>query len=192
MKNDGNRSPLLERPGSSSCYLVESHSQVSTTMLAWSNVAHSTSAIRLKRKSDVAFRSPVPVLKSLGVTSMIKLAKAITATDTLQEIVEVSAFDINSMIWSLPVSAHFTIEKEIFAQSGFCAAYKATSKSPHFDKGNYIVKRLLPETVELIGEVKETPEEQAHKSVQMQSLANNFAQQVAEKVAEDGNSNIYG
>ena len=202
MKNDGNsssgvsstvsRSPLLERPGSPSRYLIESRSQVSTSMLARSNVARSTSAIGLKRKSDVAFRSPVPVPKSLGVTSMIKLGKAITATDTLQEIVEVSAFDINSMIWSPPVSAHFTIEKEIFAQGGFRAAYQATSKSPHFDKDKYIVKRLLPETVELIGEVKETPEEQARKSVQMQSLANNFAEQVAAKVAKDGNSDIYG
>ena len=72
---------------------------------------------------------------------MIKLRKAITATDTLQEVVEVSAFDIKSMIWSPPISAHFTTEKEMFAQGGFRAAYKATSKSPHFDKDTYTVKR---------------------------------------------------
>ena len=61
---------------------------------------------------------------------MIKLGNAITATDTLQEVVEVSAFDIKSMIWSTPASAHFTIEKEMFAQGGFRAAYKATSFTP--------------------------------------------------------------
>ena len=66
------------------------------------------------------------------------------------------------------------------------------SHSPHFDKNTYIVKRLLPGTVELNGEVKETPEEQACKSVQMQGLTNNFAEQVAAKVEKDGKSNIYG
>ena len=199
MNNDGNsssgisstfsRSSLPER---SSPYLIESHSQASTSMVAQPNIAHSTSAIGLKRTLDVAFRSPSPVPKSLEVTSMIKLGKAITATDTLQEVDEVSAFDIKSMIWSPPVSAHFTIEKEMSAQGSFCAAYKATSKSPHFDNDTYIVKRLLPGTVELIGEVKEAPEEQACKSVQMQGWANNFAEQVAAKVEKDGKSNIYG
>ena len=50
----------------------------------------------------------------------------------------------------------------------------------------------MPGTVELIGEIKETPEEQARKSIQMQGLANNFAEQVAAKVEKDGKSDIYG
>lgn len=83
---------------------------------------------------------------------MVKLGKPITATDTLIEIVEVYAFDINNMIWSPPVSANFTIEKEMFAQGGV-----STSKSPHFHKDTYIVKRLLPGTIELIEEAKENP-----------------------------------
>ena len=194
MNNDGNSSSGISSTFSrrSSPYLIESHSQASTSKVAQPNIARSTSAIGLKRKSDVAFRSPSPVPKSLGVTSMIKLGKAITATDTLQEVVEVSAFDIKSMIWSPPCFCILTIEKEMFAQGGFRAAYKATSKSPHFDKDTYIVKCFLPGTVEVIGEVKETPEEQACKSVQMQGLANNFAEQVAAKVEKDGKSDIYG
>ena len=163
MNNDGNSSSGISSTFSrrSSPYLIESHSQASTSKVAQPNIARSTSAIGLKQKSDVAFRFPSPVPKSLGVTSMIKLGKAITATDTLQEVVEVSVFDIKSMIWSPPCFCTLTIEKEMFAQGGFRAAYKATSKSPHFDKDTYIVKCLLPGTVELIGEVKETPEEQA-------------------------------
>ena len=199
MNNDGNSSSVISStfsrsslPESSSPYLIQSHLQASTSMIAQPNIAHSTSTIGLKRKSDIVFRSPSPVPKSLGVTSMVKLGKAIKATDTLPDVVEVSAFDIKSMIWSPPVSAQFTIEKEMFAQGGFRAAYKATSKSPHFDKDTYIVKHLFPETVELIGEVKETPEEQECKSVQMQGLANNFAEQIAAKVEKDGKSDIYG
>lgn len=179
-------------PRCSGPYVVESRSQSSTSMLAHPTIARSTSAIGLKRKLDDSFRCESPIPKSLGVTSMMKLGKAITNTETLQEVVEVSAFNIDSMIWSPPVSAHFRIEKEIFAQGGFRAAFKATSKSPHFEGKTYVVKRLLPETVDLIGEVKETPEEQARKSVQMQSLANNFAEQVAAKVSKSEQCNVYG
>ena len=123
---------------------------------------------------------------------MMRLRQAITATKTSQEIVdsEVSRFNINDMVWSPPV--HFTIEKEKFAEGGFRAAYKATSKSPNFEGKTYIVKRFLPKTVELIGAVNETQEDHARKSIQMQALANNFAEQVAAKVEKDGNKNVFG
>jgi hypothetical protein len=121
---------------------------------------------------------------------MMRLGQAITATETSQEIVEVSRF--NDMVWSPPVSVHFTIEKEKFAEGGFRAAYKATSKSPNFEGKTYIVKRFLPKTVELIGAVNETQEDHARKSIQMQALANNFAEQVAAKVEKDGNKNVFG
>jgi hypothetical protein len=123
---------------------------------------------------------------------MMRLGQAITATETSQEIVEVSRFNINDMVWSPPVSVHFTIEKEKFAEGGFRAAYKATSKSPNFEGKTYIVKRFLPKTVELIGAVNETQEDHARKSIQMQALANNFAKQVAAKVEKDGNKNVFG
>jgi hypothetical protein len=63
----------------------------------------------------------------------MRLGQAITATKTSQEIVEVSRFNSNDMVWSPPLSVHFTIEKEKFAEGGFRSAYKATSKSPNFE-----------------------------------------------------------
>ncbi|CAB4033598.1 transient receptor potential cation channel subfamily M member 6-like, partial [Paramuricea clavata] len=156
-------------------------------------VPHSTSAIGVKRKLESSFRAPVNnVPKSLGITTMMRLGQAITATETSQEIVEVSRFNINDMVWSPPVSVHFTIEKEKFAEGGFRAAYKATSKSPNFEGKTYIVKRFLPKTVELIGAVNETQEDHVRKSIQMQALANNFAEQVAAKVEKDRNKNVFG
>jgi hypothetical protein len=156
-------------------------------------VPHSTSAIDVKRKLESSFRAPVnKVPKSLGITTMMRFGQAITAMETSQEIVEVSRFNINDMVWSPPVSVHFTIEKEKFAEGGFRAAYKATSKSSNFEGKTYIVKRLLPKTVELIGAVNETQEDHARKSIQMQALANNFAEQVAAKVEKDGNKNVFG
>ena len=156
-------------------------------------VPHSTSAIGVKRKLESSFRAPVnKVPKSLGITTMMRFGQAITATETSKEIVEVSRFNINDVAWSPPVSVHFTIEKEKFAEGGFRAAYKATSKSSNFEGKTYIVKRLLPKTVELIGAVNETQEDHARKSIQMQALANNFAEQVAAKVEKDGNKNVFG
>ncbi len=154
---------------------------------------HSTSAIGAKRKLEASFRALLnKVLKTLGITTMMKLGQAITATDTSQEIVEVSRFNISDMVWSPPVSAHFAIEKEEFAQGGFRAAYKATSKSPNFEGKTYVVKRFLPKTVELIAAVNETNEEHARKSIHMQALANNCAEQIAVKVERDGKKDVFG
>ena len=155
-------------------------------------VPRSTSALGVKRKLEVSFRAPPKVPKSLGVTSMMKLGQAITATETSQEIIEVSKFNISDMVWSPPVSAHFTIENEAFADGGFRAAYRATSNSPNFEDKTYVVKRFLPKTIELIATVNETQDDHARKSIQMQALADNFASQIASKVDKDGNKNVYG
>ena len=61
-------------------------------------VRHSTSGIGAKRKLEGSFRAPLKVPKSLGITTMMKLGQAITATDTSQETVDVSRFNIR--IWS--------------------------------------------------------------------------------------------
>ena len=66
--------------------------------------------------------------------------------------------------------------------------YRAMSKSPNFEDKTYVVKCFLPKTIELIATVNETQEDHAHKSIQMQALADNFASQVE----KDGNKNVYG
>ena len=155
-------------------------------------IARSTSAIGVKRKLGVSFQPPSKIPKRLGVSTMFKLGHAIADTQASQEIVDVSSFNIDEMVWSPPVSVPFTIEKEEFAKGGFRVTYKATSKSPKFEGKSYIVKRILPKTVELIEAVNKTEEDHSRKSVQMQALARNFTEQIAAKIEKDGNQDAFG
>ena len=68
-----------------------------------------TSALSVKRKLEVSFRAPPKV----------------PTTEIITEIIEVSKFSISDMVWSPPVSAHFTIEKGAFADGGFRAALQS-------------------------------------------------------------------
>lgn len=192
MKNTAAVESCGENATSAVCYSVDSSTGImsSSVRVKPPPVARSMSAIGMKRKLDSS--QPTPVPKSIQVTAMMKLGKAISATESSHEILDVSAFHIDGMVWSAPVSAHFTIEKEEFAKGGFRFAFKATSKSPHFEGKTYIVKRFLPETIEIINAVNETQEDHARKSVQMHALAKKFAQQVATKVEKDGNGSVFG
>lgn len=96
------------------------------------------------------------------------------------------------MVWSSPVSDHFTIEKEPFGQGGFRAAHKATSKSPNFDGKTYVVRRFLPKTAKLITAVDERQEDHACKFIQMQALAKNIAAQLEAKVEKNGSKDAFG
>ncbi len=50
----------------------------------------------------------------------------------------------------------------------------------------------MPKTVELIAAVNKKNEEHARTSIQVQALANNFAEQIAVKVERDGKKDVFG
>ena len=130
--------------------------------------------------------------KSLPVTAMLKLGKPISETESLDETIEISTFNIDEMVWSAPVSVHFAIEKEEFGRGGFRLARKATSNSPNFKWKTYVVKYFLPGTKDIITQLGETEMDHARKSVQMHSLAKHFAEQISAKVQKDGNEEVFG
>lgn len=122
------------------------------------------------------FRKPFP--KSLPVTTIMKLGKAISTKTTPPISIEVSKFDIDSLQWSCFQSVEFAVEESEFARGGFRAALKATSVSSMFLGKQLVIKHYLPETLKVIQSVNETTEIHARKSVQMIALAGNLASQL--------------
>ncbi len=90
--------------------------------------------LNLKRKKENA-HSVQPCPRSLSVTAMMKLGKAISTAAQPPVSIEVSQFNIKQLRWFAPILAYFDIEKTEFTRGGFRAAFKATSKSPPFRGG---------------------------------------------------------
>ena len=67
---------------------------------------------------------------------------------------------------------------------GFRSAHKAFSKTKRFEKKTWVVKKYLQSTLQVIEDMKETPESHTRKIVQMHTLAENFGRQLAKKVSE--------
>jgi len=61
----------------------------------------------------------VAIPKSIGVSSMMRLAKPITEFEQAFEEIELSDFDIDKMLWSRPRIVKMEIEKEPFSSEGF-------------------------------------------------------------------------
>lgn len=113
---------------------------------------------------------------------MLKLGKKIEDTTTS---VEIFNFNLQRMVWSkLDKPVDFTIVKEPFASGWFRKAYKATSQIKGFDKQTWVVKKYLPETLNVIEQMNETVEGHSKKVVQMHLLAKNFSDQLAKEVKE--------
>ena len=81
-------------------------------------------------------------MKSLPITAMLKLGKPINATESINEVTEISIFRIDEMVWSAPSSVNFAVEKEEFSRGGFRTAHKATSNSPNFEGKTHVVKHF--------------------------------------------------
>ena len=119
--------------------------------------------------------------KSLPVSKMLKLGKVITDVKRQYEEIDIYTFDINHI---LPMHKKFKVEKEAYGSGSFRVAYKA--KSYPDDGKCYIVKKYTKETVDSLGELKETPESHARKSVQMHMLAKNLAFQFCQCLNKAG------
>ena len=115
--------------------------------------------------------------KSSPITAMMTLGKAICKTETAPITIEVSRLNIETLKWSFFQSVDFAIEESEFGRGGFRSAFKATTMSPVFLGRQLVIKYYLPETLEAIQSLKETPEIHARKSVQMMALAGNLSSQ---------------
>lgn len=122
--------------------------------------------------------------KSLSVVDMLKLGKVISKSSITN--ITLSTFDLTNMEWSpLPNPVGFQIDEDPFAMGGFRKAYKARSQSQGFKDHSWVVKRYLQKAAEGIKETGQSIEEHTKKSVQMHSLARNFALQLKDKVDQE-------
>ena len=87
--------------------------------------------------------------KRLAISQMLKLGRKMDVSTT---IVELFSFNLTNMLWSkldnMPVE--FVIAKKPFASGGFRAAHKASSQTRGFEKQTWLVKKYLPETLNII------------------------------------------
>lgn len=81
---------------------------------------------------------------------------------------------------------------EPFGKGGFREACKATSKAPEFCRQQWVVKKYLQSTVDIIKETKQTIEQHTKKVVQMHMLARNFTQKLEKEPKEGENLELYG
>lgn len=129
--------------------------------------------------------------KSLSVLEMMKLGKVVNEKST--ERIELYTFDLAEMAWSSqPSAVEFSIANEPFGKGGFREAYKATSKTPEFCRQQWVVKKYLQSTVDIIKETKQTIEQHTKKVVQMHMLARNFTQKLEKELKEGDNLELYG
>ena len=145
-----------------------------------------------KRKNKEAKIGSIPIKKSISVTAMLKMGKVISDTSAPLVVILVSQFNVDKMHWSSPVATQFAIEEKEFARGGFRSAFKASSNAVTFHGKCMIVKKFLPATLENIQIVNETPEFHAKKSVQMHTLAQSLASQLAISVEKGGNKDFFG
>ena len=125
----------------------------------------------------------ISLVRSLPVSSMLKLGKVITKFQSSSEEIETSYFSVNSMSWSAPVKLKFLIDEQPFATGGFRAAYMAKLSNT---TRKYVVKRYLESSLTDLNQFQETPECHARKSIQMHSLAANFALQLKDLLMANG------
>ncbi|XP_078491805.1 uncharacterized protein LOC144747582 [Ciona intestinalis] len=119
-----------------------------------------------------------PIPKSLSVVEMMKLGNVMDATSTK---IKLSQFHISDMMWSTEIEEIIRVEKESFSQGGFRKAYKVQSSSKLLP-GTWVLKQYLPETLDTLNEINQTPEGHTRKIVQMHMLAANFTSQLAKAV----------
>eukprot|EP00794_Sanderia_malayensis_P010311 gene10311-11378_t len=89
---------------------------------------------------------------------------------------------LEGMSWSsIPEQVKFNIETESFAEGGFRKAFKANGAMVGY-KGTWVMKEYLPKTLEVIKNLGQSTESHTKRVIQMNSLAKNFADELAKRV----------
>ena len=119
--------------------------------------------------------------KSLSIVDMLRLGKVVECPKNLKTL-DVFKFKIDGMVWStLPDKVEFSIDSEAFGEGGFRQAFKATSSTSNFE-GKWVIKRYLPNTIDVIEQLGQSTEAHTRKVVQMHALAKNFTDSFCMKV----------
>ena len=108
--------------------------------------------------------------------------------------VGVEVFDIESKEWVVLGPVSFLIEVAPFGEGGFRYVFKASSNHHKFRDATYVIKRYKTPSLENIEILKQSPEIQSRKVVQMNSLARNLAARSSDRCAtviEDFSKIVY-
>lgn len=135
--------------------------------------------------------SKIQYPKSLSVADMLKLGKVINLKSTTT--IELWSFDLKLMSWlSTPQRVDFIVEKTSLGQGAFREAFKATSNTSVLTVNDWVVKKYLPKALEVIQATNQSTEQHTRKTVQMHTLAQNFASQLRQELITKGVLDLYG
>ena len=121
------------------------------------------------------------VPKSLSAVDMLRFGKIIKPVEQKILNVGVEEFDIESKEWVVLGPVSFLTEITPFGEGGFRYAFKASSNHHKFRDATYVIKRYKTSALENIEVLKQSPEIQSRKVVQMNSLARNLAARFSDR-----------
>jgi len=128
--------------------------------------------------------------KSLSVLDMLKLGKVI---EDKYELIELDMFNLADMKWSnKTVPVQFAIDKEPFGTGAFRVAYKATSQTLGFESKTWVVKKYLPQSIDVIKKLNQDVGQQTRKVVQMHMLAQNMCLCLKQELEKESILDLYG
>ena len=119
--------------------------------------------------------------KSVSLSKMMEVGKLVEPETTVVPL-NLEGFSITNMKWQDPIQSTIVLNRNPFAQGGTREAFKAKALSGELPKGDYVLKQYkesdIPGIVKLFGSI----EAHSRKSVQLHSLARNFAQTMEQEV----------
>ena len=121
------------------------------------------------------------VPKSLSAVDMLKFGKITKPVEKKILNVGVEDFDIESKEWVVLGPVSFLTEIAAFGEGSFRSVFKASSNHHKFTDATYVIKRYKMSALENIEILKQSPEIQSRKVVQMNSLARNLAARFSDR-----------
>ena len=114
------------------------------------------------------------VPKSLSAVDMLKFGKIVKPVEKKIFNVGVDGFDIERKDWVVLGPVSFLTDIAPLGEGGFCYAFKASSSHHKFRDATNVIKQYKTSELENIEILKQSPEIQSRKIVQMNSLARNL------------------
>ena len=137
-----------------------------------------------------ALNVSVQIPKSLTLSKMLNLGRVVGQGGTALNLFK---FDLQEMSWaSIPINVEVIIEDHPFGTGGFRNAFKAKCLTPGFSQ-QWVIKRYLESAKKsILDQMGITLEDHTKRAVQMHLLSNNFCEQLANKVKEEGKAEHFG
>lgn len=145
-----------------------------------------------KQETKAADNSSILTSKipaSLPLSEMLKLGRLIKPSKDVVTL-QLEEFSLEKKAWQDPFDVKLSLNKESFANGAFRNAYEATGISGL--KGRFVLKKYRPDQMKPITDLFGSLQIHTRKSVQMNSLARNFAKAMEmERPREFGESFTY-